>query len=467
MLSLLVRLAPADIPRLGDASLDMTVLVFATMLTAGTSLIFGILSAGRTLDLRPWRALTGSSRETRLSGHSGPRRHRLNALAAAELALTMVLLVAAGLLLRLFVALVNSDQGFEARDSVAFQVNLPAARYPTPAARLAFDQRLLDRLRQASGVSVVGLATTMPTRQPTGRFGFSASPTILSATDPFSIPVVDVHMVSEGFIEAMGLRLREGRSFTSDDRADAEPVVVISEQFAKQQFPTRSAVNQILYSGSGNRRVVGVVADVRPADLGAALQPDAYLPIWQNPDVLQWFSSVTVMANGPDSAAIVAALRPAVLSLDSQSPPYNIRTLESDVSKVVAGPRFSATVLGLFAVVAFAMACVGVYGVMSYAAGLRTREIGIRLAVGATRGQVLRLMLKDGARVVVVGLACGLAAAFVLSRTLTGLLHDVTPADPLTLTAVASLLALSGLFASFLPARRATSIDPLQALRDE
>jgi predicted permease len=379
----------------------------------------------------------------------------------------MVLLVAAGLPLRSFVALVNLDQGFEARDSVAFQVNLPAARYPTAAARLAFDHRLLDRLKQESGLSVVGLATTMPTRQPTGRFGFSASPSILSEADPMSIPVVDVHMISEGFIEAMGLRLREGRAFTADDRAGGEPVVVISEQFAKQQFPTRSAVNQILYSGSGNRRVVGVVADVRPADLGAAPRPDAYLPLSQNPDVLEWFSSVTVIARGPDPAAVIASVRPAVLSLDPQSPPYNIRTLDADVSAVVAGPRFSATVLGLFAAVAFVMACVGVYGVMSYAAGLRTREIGIRLAVGATRGQVLRLMLKDAVLVVAVGLACGLGAAFMLSRTLTGLLHDVTPADPLTLTAVASLLALSGLFASFLPARRATSIDPLQALRDD
>ncbi len=460
-LSLLVRLAPADIPRLGEASLDVSVLLFATMLTAGTSLIFGVLSAGRTLDLRPWRALTGASRETRLTGHTGPRRHRLNALAAAELALTMVLLVAAGLLLRSFVALVNTDQGFDARGSVALQVNLPASRYPTPAARLAFDRRLLDRLNQGSGFTAVGLATTMPTRQPTGRFGFSASPSILSADDPFSIPVVDVHMVSEGFIEAMGLRLRDGRSFTSEDRAGAEPVVVISEQFAKQQFPTGSAVNQILYSRTGNRRVVGVVADVRPAELGAEPKPDAYLPLWQNDDVLQWFSSVTVIAKGPDPAAIVASLRPAVLSLDAQSPPYNVRTLDTDVSKVVAGPRFSATVLGMFAAVAFVMACVGVYGVMSYAAGLRTREIGIRLAVGATRGQVLRLMLKDGALVVVVGLAGGLTAAFMLSRTLTGLLHEVTPADPVTLTVVAALLALSGLVASFLPARRATAIDPL------
>jgi predicted permease len=466
-LFLLVRLAPPNVPRLSDATLDSGVLLFALALTAGTSLIFGVLSVGRILDLRPWRSLGGRTSETRLTGYSVPHRRRLNAVAIAELALTMVLLVAAGLLLRSFVGLVTVDQGFDADGAVALQVNLPASRYPTPDARLAFDQRLLERLRQTSGVSALGLTTTLPTRQATGRFGYSSSPSILSMMDPRSMPVIDVHMISEGFIEAMGLRLVEGRTFTSTDRAGAEPVILISEQFARQQFPQSSAVNQTLYSQSGNKRVVGVVADVRPAELGAAPKPDAYLPIWQNSDVLQWFSSVTVIARASDSTGVTNALRPAVLSLDPQSPPYNIRTLDADVSKVVAGPRFSATVLGMFAGVAFLMACVGVYGVMSYIAGLRTREIGIRLAVGATRAQVVSLMLQESAVVVGLGLAFGLAAAMLLTRTLTGLLHEVKPADPMTLAAVAALLAAAGFVASYMPALRATLVDPLKALRED
>jgi putative ABC transport system permease protein len=466
-LSLLVRLAPADVPRLSDATLDASVLSFALALTIGTSLLFGVLSVGRILDLRPWRVLAGRTKEIRLVGQALPHRRRLNALAVAELALTMVLLVAAGLLLRSFVALVTADQGFDSRGAVALQVNLPASRYPTPNARLAFDQRLLERLRQTPGVSALGLTTTLPTRQATGRFGFSSSPSILSTVDPRSMPVIDVHMISEGFIEAMGLRLAAGRTFTAADRAGAEPVIVISEEFAKQQFPSGSAVDQILYSRSGNKRVVGVVADVRPAALGAAPKPDAYLPIWQNSDVLQWFSSVTVIARAEDTAGVTNALRPAVLSLDSQSPPYNIRVLEADVSKVVAGPRFSATVLGMFAGVALLMACVGVYGVMAYVAGLRTREVGIRLAVGATRAQVVSLMLKDSAVVVGLGLALGLAAAMLLTSTLTGLLHEVRPADPATLAAVTALLAAAGFTASYLPARRATRLDPLKALRED
>jgi putative ABC transport system permease protein len=274
-------------------------------------------------------------------------------------------------------------------------------------------------------------------------------------------------MVTAGFTEAMGLRLIEGRAFTAEDRHGSEPVVIISEQFARQQFPERSAVNQTLYSGTGNRRVVGVVADVRPAELGAAAKPDAYLPLSQDSDVLQWFSSITVIARGADPAALAATLRPIILSLDAQSPPYNVRTLDEDVSRVVAGPRFSATVLGMFAVVAFLMACVGVYGVTAYAAGLRTREVGIRLAVGATRMQVVMLMLKDGAIIVVIGLAAGITAAVFLTRTLTGLLHEVTPADPLTLVGVAGVLAVAGMVATFVPARRATAIDPVRALRED
>lgn len=466
-LSLLVALAPADVPRLADASLDRSVLLFATALTAGSSLIFGLLSAGRTLAPRPWSALTGTRVEARLVGQSAPHRRRLNILAAAELSLTVVLLVAAGLLLRSFVTLVNLDPGFDSNGAVALQVNLPQSRYPGPEARVAFDRRLLDRLQAVPGVSHVGLATTMPTRQATGRFGFSSSPAIFENFDPMSMPVVDVHMVTEGFVEAMGLRLQSGRGFTADDRAGAEPVVILSEQFAKEQFPKGNAVGQMVYSGTGNRRVVGVVAEVRTAQLGAPPKPDAYLPLWQNFDVLGWFTTTTVIARGADRSALLNAMRPVVLELDAQSPPFNMRALDEDIAKVVAGPRFSAMVLGLFAAVAFAMAIIGVYGVMSYGAGLRTREVGIRLAVGATRAQVVLMMLKDGAMVAVAGIAVGAIGSLVLTKTLTGLLHEVAPADPLTIAGVSVLLAVAAIAAAFIPARRTTRIDPVKALRDE
>jgi putative ABC transport system permease protein len=427
--------------------------MFAAALTLGSTFIVGAGSASRTL---------------RLVGHaaSNPRRHRLNALVAVELGLTLVLLVGAGLLLRSFVAVVTVDQGFDAGSAVALQVNLPSSRYPTAAARLAFNERILDSIRHAPGISSVGLTTTMPTRQATGRFGFSSSPEILSL-HPSKMPVVDVHMVTAGFVEAMGLRVRQGRSLEAGDGAGAVPVVMLSEQFAKQQFPDRPAVGELVYSHTGHRLVVGVVGEVLTAELGAPPKPDAYIPLSQSPDVLQWFGTITVVARGPDPESIAQALRPLILSLDPQSPPFNIRPLEKDVSDVVAGPRFSAAVLSMFATVAFVMACLGVYGVMAYTTRLRAREIGVRMAVGATKTQILSLILGNGAAVVAVGVGLGLIAAALLARTLTGLLHEVTPADPLTLASVAAALSAAGLVATFIPARRATKTNVLTVLRED
>ena len=455
----LIAQAPTAIPRLEDVALDIQVLAFAALLTIGSTLVVGILSGGRALTLGITRSLSGAQ--------ASPRRVRLNALAVAEITLTMVLLVGAGLLLRSLAGLVAVDQGFDAGGTLALQVNAPASRYPTAGARLAFDERLLDAVQNIGGVQSAGLATTLPTRQATGRFGFTSSPELAALGDPMLMPVVDVHMVMDGFAEAMGLRVIAGRTIARSDANGAEPVIVISETFARQQFPRGAAVGQMLYSGSGDRRVIGVVGDVRTAELGGRATADVYLPLRQAFDVLQWFSSPTLVVRGRHSATLDADLRNAILGLDPQSPPFNMRSLDSDAAIVVAGPRFSATVLSMFAFVAFVMACLGVYGVMAYATRLRTREIGVRLAMGASRAQVLALMMRNGAGVVVLGLCSGGAAAMWLARSLTGLLYEVRPADATTLVTVAALLGLSGLTATMIPAFRATKTDAWKALREE
>ena len=373
-LAALRNLAPGDIPRLREASLDAEVLVFALALSFATSLLFGVLSAGRTVAVDPVRALLGGG-ETPLSRSSAPSRRRLNALAAGALAMTMVLLVGAALLLRSFIGLVRVDQGYEPAGAIGLQVTLPQARYPGPAARLAFHDRLLERLAGTSGVSGAGLAPTVPGRQPAGRFDFRSGG-LPADRDPFSMHVVDVHMVTEGFIEAMGLRVIAGRTFRATDTSGAEPVMVISQSLARQEFAGRNPVGELLYSGTGNRRVVGVVADVRPAAPGAEIKPSALLPLRQNADVLEWFSSVTVMARGANPRGLAAGVRALVLSLDPEMPPFNVRRLDEDVSRLVAGPRFSAFVLSVFAMTAFVMAAIGVYGVMAYSTGLRSRQIG-------------------------------------------------------------------------------------------
>ena len=464
-LGVLLRFAPPHMPRIQEAALDGHALIFTLAATLLTSLLFGILSAGRTVAVNPIRALAGSAGASRLVPAAAPRR-RLNFLAACELALTMVLLVGAGLLLRSFVAVILVDQGFDSRGALALQVSLPAARYPSPAARMAFHERLLERLKQQRDIACAAIITAMPNRQPSGRYGYNPNG-VQKFSEPFSRQIAEVRMASEGFFEAMGIPLLAGRTFRAQDGQGAEAVMVISRKLARLHFPDRDPIGQMLYSETGNRRVVGVVGDVRPADPGPAPAPAAYLPIRQSTDVLQWFSGMSVVVRGRDLPGIAASMRRLILSLDADMPPYNMRSLDDEVSSLVAAPRFSAGVLAAFAIVAMAMAAIGVYGVMAYAAGQRTREIGIRVALGATRGQIFRLMIHDAVLVVTCGLGAGLVVAFWLAKGMTGLLHEVTPADPVSLASVAALLSLVGLLAAYIPARRAARASVVTALREE
>jgi putative ABC transport system permease protein len=462
-LDALLQLAPPDMPRLREARLDGTVLAFTCALTILSSLAFGILSAGRAV-------LTDITRaDGRLAGTnsaSGRSRRRLNLLAAGELALTMVLLVGAGLLLRSFLRVALINQGFQSQGALALQINLPSARYPNPASRLAFHRELLERLRGFSGLEYAGLTTAMPNRQPSARFDFSAAG-VPAFPDPLTRPIAEVRTVSEDFFEAMGIPLRAGRTFRAEDEAGAEEVIVISERLARQHFPNVNPVGRLLYSGTGTRRIVGVVGDVRPAAPGADFAPAAYLSMRQDEHIFRWFGTVTIVVRSKDLDAAARSLRSLVLSLDSEMPPFNVRTLSAEVSKLVAAPRFSAALLGIFAVVALVLAAVGVYGVMAYSTGQRTQEIGVRIALGATQVQILRLILRDGFLILGSGLLTGLVAAVWLAQALTGLLHEVTPADPMALAAVTALLLCTGLLAAYLPARRATRISALDALRHE
>ncbi len=311
LLGALVQLAPADIPRLRDATINGSALLFAAGLTCATSLLFALLSAGRTLAIDPVRALAGSGDEPRLIASGSPRR-RLNLLTAGEIALTVVLLVAAGVLIRSFVSLVLIDHGFDSRGALALQVNLPSSRYPNPQARAAFHERLLERLKQFPDIGSVGLAVSMPNRQPSGRFDYNPD-ALPSSPDPFSMTVAEVRSVSEGFMEAMGLRLLAGRTFRSDDRPGAEPVMVISRKLARLHFNDQDPIGRMLYSLTGSRRVVGVVDDVRPLS-GAEPQLSAYLPLQQSTDMLQWFGTMNIVVRADNAAALttVAAVAGAV-----------------------------------------------------------------------------------------------------------------------------------------------------------
>jgi putative ABC transport system permease protein len=464
-LKAIIGSAPAAVPRLQDAGLDGPVLLFALAVTVGASLIFGVLSVGRSIGIDPVGALAGSSSASGLV-RSAPSRRRLNLLASAGLALTMVLLVGAGLLLRSFVDLLLVDQGFAPKGALAFQVNLPTARYPTPTARLAFELQLLDQIQHAGFVSSAGLISTMPNRQPTGRFDYDPTgvPVVI---DPFSLHISEVRMATEGFFEAMGIPILAGRGIRASDTTGAEPVMVISKHMAVEFFKDENPVGRLLYSGSGTRRVVGVVADVRPVTAGDPIASAAYLPLRQTNDVLDWLTSMNVVVRGADRRTLETSTRTLVLGLDHDMPPANVRWLDDEIATLVAAPRFSASLLALFAGVALVLAAIGVYGVSAYSAGLRTREIGVRVALGATRPQVLWLMLRDASIAVAGGLAGGAVAAVLAAHAFTTLLHGVQPADPVAIAVVGTVLAAASLLAAYVPARRATRVSALDALRHD
>jgi predicted permease len=461
----LVRIAPPDLPRLDEAGLDPTVLVFTALLVIIASIVFGVLSGGRVVAIDAIRALATASTESSLVPTLAPRR-RLNALAAAELSLTVVLLVGAGLLLRSFVRLVLVDQGFNSSGALAVQFTLPSSRYPGPDARLAFHERLLESAKSLQGATHIGLTTAMPNRQPTGRFAYDAVG-IDPFAEPFTMKVAEVRMVTAGFLEAVGVPLLAGRTFTNQDTEGSEPVIVLSKRLAALHFPDRDPIGAMLYSQSGNVRVIGVVGDVLSASKEGTSDPGAYVPLRQSKDVLSFAATVTLVARGKNADALTTPVRSMLASLDRELAPFNIRTLDREVANLVAGPRFTATALGLFALVAFVMAGVGVYGVMAHSAAQRTKEIGVRMALGASTAQVFRLVLRDGVAVLVIGLVAGLVMALWLTRSLTGLLHEVTAADPIALVSVALLLAAMGLVAVLIPARRATRVSALEALRHD
>jgi hypothetical protein len=329
---------------------------------------------------------------------------------------------------------------------------------------MAFHERLMARLATLPNVDALGVAITMPNRQPSARFAYDPVGIPL-IDDPATLQVAEVRTVSEGFFEAMGIALRGGRTFRASDADGAEDVMVINERLARVHFGDDDPVGRLLYSGSGTRRVVGVVSDVRPVARGAEPAPAAYLPLRQDLGIFRWFGTLNVVIRADDPESFAPTLRALVLSLDRDLPPFNIRTLDQEVGRLVAGPRFSASALLAFSAVALLLAAVGVYAVVAYVSARRTREFGVRIALGATRRQVLWLVMREGAAVIGVGVALGLLVAMGLAQTLTGLLHNVQPADPIALSAVAALLAAIGLLAVYVPARRATRVSALDALR--
>ena len=467
----LINLAPEVLPRTENISLDGTALGFTLMVTLVTGIVFGLAPALQTSKADLNDALKeGSLRSSRGAGGRWLR----SGLVVTEVALSLVLLVGAGLLVKSFWRLMQVEPGFDSRNVLTLRLRLPDAKYRESAEIAAFLREVARRVEALPGVEQVSLATGFP-------FGRAGENGYLIEGQPEPRQPSDwsssyTQSVSEGYHRTLGIALLAGRYFTERDTADSPSVVIVDDEFVRRHFPggppDEALGHRLRFGGEGEpwREIVGVVRHVRQNGLDEEGRPGIYRPWTQiNP---RWAADYTramdlIVKASVEPTRLVAAIRGEVQAVDKDQPLGNVRTLEALVAESVAPRRFSLLLVSVFAGVALLLGAVGLYGVLSYVVTQRAREIGIRMALGAQRSDVLKLILAQGMTLALTGVAAGMAAAFALTRLMSGLLFGVSATDPLTFMLIALLLLVVALVACYLPARRATRVDPLIALRYE
>jgi putative ABC transport system permease protein len=456
----ITALAPEGLPQWNPVSLDATVLLFTLAVSLGAAVLAGVVPALQASAPDPVASLREGG--TRLT--AGSRAGRVQGgLIVAEVALALVLLVGAGLLLKSFVRLRNADPGFRMENVLVATIFLPSSRYPEPSREALFFEELRERVRRLPGVISEGAVTALP-----------MNPVGIDYDLPLEIegrpatagqePRVDYRVATPVYFRTLGIPLLRGRDFSETDRPDRPGVMIVNRALARRFFPGEDPVGKRVRTPEGGPlEIVGVVGDVRHRGLDVAPVPEMFVPFQQAPH-----GGMTLVARTRgDPLALSAAVKHEVYTLDPNQPITVLTTLDRVVSDTLAAPRFDAVLLGGFAALALALAVLGIYGMLSYAVSQRTQEIGVRMALGARRNEVVRLVMGRGMALAGAGVALGLAGALALTRVLRGLLHEVSPTDPTTLAATALLLVAVALPACWIPARRATGIDPLIALRAE
>jgi putative ABC transport system permease protein len=463
----LLKLSASTLPAVFAVSLDRWVLFFTLVVALATGLLFGIVPALRTgkLDIR--ETLNEGSR----GSTAGPGHHRVRgALVAAEIAMAMLLLVGAGLLLRSFSHMQENPPGFQADHLLVADLPLSLSAYSKPEQRFEFFDRLVERATSLPGVRSAGASSFLPVSGGGGllHFNINGRP----PKSPHDYTATGYRTITPNYFETLGVPLVQGRFFTVADTEKAPAVVVINAAMARTYFPGENPLGKRLQVGATPEsdvpwmEIVGVVGDVRQ---GLDLDPKAemYLPYRQADAVLPVFQLSIVLRTATDPMLQVSALRSALAEIDANQPLVRVRTMEENMAATVAQPRFRTWLIGIFAALALVLAGVGVYGVMSYTVTQRTSEIGIRVTLGAQPEDVFRIVVGEGLRLALAGVGVGIVAALVLTRLLQSFLYGVSAYDPLTFGGVALILTLVAVAASFFPARRATHVDPMVALRYE
>ena len=442
----------------GDIHIDGTVLVFTLIMTTLTGLIFGLVPGWQSS--RP--AVNQWLKEGTRGGGEGRQLRIRNALVVTEIAFAMLLLIGAGLLINSFARLRSVDPGYDAHGVLSMWVTAPAERYRDPESKARFYQQMLDETARVPGVQGVTLTSSVPL----GSIGF-----------PFNIeehPLAGgdantrYSAIAANYFRVLKAKMRAGREFDAHDDLKAPAVMIINETMARQYFSGSDPIGQKIslnyLARKVVREIVGVVADLKQDELGAPTKPEVFVPFTQQP----WFSQgLLVRTSEAELATVKKNVQQAIWSVDRNQTASGERSLDQELKEMIAEPRLYTILLGTFAVLALVLAAVGIYGVMAYSVTQRTQEIGVRMALGAQVADVLRLVLRRGMTLAFVGAAIGLAGAFALTRLMASLLFEVTPTDAVTFLSVAGVLLFVALLACYLPARRATKVDPLSALRCE
>ena len=457
----LLAFAPENASVALAVRIDAPVLLFTAVAAVAAAVLFGIAPAWQVSRLDRFEALKEGGR----SGAAGLRRQRIRAgLVIGEVALALVLLVGAGLFLRSLASLEDVNPGFQPGGVITAGVSLPQPQYTEPAKRIAFYRAVLERLSNLPGVTSVAEGVPVPFSGNAGSASFAIEDRPAPPGDPG--PHGDLGFVSPDYFTALKIPLRSGRTFTAQDQPSTETVAIVDETLARQYWPNESPIGKHIRQGqrAAWATVVGVVSHVKHSDLaGDTVKGKYYFPMFQRPAPFTTF----LVRSQSDPVALGGAIREAVRGIDPALAVANIRTLPDMVARSLSPRRFVVTLLEIFAGMALLMAVLGLYGVISYSVAQRTQEIGIRMALGAQPGEVLSLVIGQGMRLTGIGAAIGLGAALAFSRALKSQLFQVSAFDPLTFTITALVLIAAALVASYIPARRATRVDPMDALRYE
>ena len=458
----LLSLVPSSIPLPPAVSMGGSVLGFVAAICCLTAVVFGVAPAFQISAI----SLQGSLQEGGRSGTPGQARRRLQGIfVTAEFALALVLLIGAGLLVRSFAKLLSTNPGFRPDHVLTMNVPLPLSAYPKAAQVREFYEQALQRISALPGVKFDGIATDVP-------LNGNEHDAVQVEGKPGKMPAVTVSWVFGDYFSTMGIPNLRGRGFTPEDRAGSQNVALISEGAAKTLWPNHDALGKRFTVAGGLQVVVGIVTDVNDGALSDKAQPHVYIPYLQTPDMFfagdnQLRAMNIAVRTAGEPVAATSAVTAQIHSLDSNLAISKIQTMDQDVSESVAAPKFNTFLLGIFSLAALFLAAIGIYGVLAYTVAQQTHEIGVRIALGAQRRDVMRLVLAQGARLALVGIVLGLLAAFGLTRLMASLLYGVRASDPLTFATVSAVLFGVALLACYIPARRAMRVDPMVALRYE